>query len=347
MLQTSKAHELMNSVQLVELVVEDDPAHAQQLGVISTPTLCAVRRGPGGIEKVWQQAMPRDLVHLLEWAGWTAGLTPTSRPGADAALQRTSNPSTSPIAPSPQVPYAPQQALTNYATAQAFQTIPLVATPTPPPVALAMSSPPVYVQQSPPTIVLGPTPPANVVVAQSAPTCPTVSLAAAACPAPVPATPTPQAPTQATVTMAAQAPAYSVLPQAATAAASTPQTVGMGLILCNPNPIDRMLGAIGRTLAQRGLPRLQMNAATPATFSPTLVPVSQAGVQLAQPQVNGQLYYVQPNAQSAPPQLPTTYASPQQAAPVMASPQGSLLSGQANTQNGSPPSLWSRLLHKN
>jgi hypothetical protein len=194
--------------------------------------------------------------------------------------------------------------------------------------------------------VLGPTPPANVVVAQSAPTCPTVSLATAACPAPVAVTPTPQAPMQATVTVAPQAQAYSVLPQTTTAGASTPQTVGMGLILCNPNPIDRMIGAIGRTLAQRGLPRLQMNAATPATFSPTLVPVSQAGVPLAQPQANGQLYYVQPGAQSVPPQPSTIYASPQQAAAVTASPQGTLISGQAHTQNGSSPSLWSRLLHK-
>jgi hypothetical protein len=119
-------------------------------------------------------------------------------------------------------------------------------------------------------------------------------------------------------------------PVAAPTAQAAP---GIGLVLCNPNAIDRLIGAIGRLLAQRGLPRLQMNAATPATFTPTLVPMTQAGVPLAlgQPQ-QPQTYAM------APPAVPQS-----QQAPVMPSPQG----GPAGVPNAGSTSLWSRLFHKN
>jgi hypothetical protein len=101
--------------------------------------------------------------------------------------------------------------------------------------------------------------------------------------------------------------------------------------------VDRMIGALGRLLAQRGLPRLQMNPGTPATFTPSLVPVSQAGVPVTQPQAQ-QLYYAQPPVAPAP--------SPQQALPVSASPQGAFNPGQPYPQSGTSP-FWSKLFHKN
>jgi hypothetical protein len=120
-------------------------------------------------------------------------------------------------------------------------------------------------------------------------------------------------------------------PQAAVSAPTAQAAPGIGLVLCNPNAIDRLIGALGRCLAQRGLPRLQMNAATPATFAPTLVPVSQAGLQLPLGQPQPQTYAMTPPA------------VPAQQAPVMPSPQG----GPSGVQNAGNSSLWSRLFHKN
>ena len=147
------------------------------------------------------------------------------------------------------------------------------------------------------------------------------------------------------------------VPQPALAAAPVQQqsplgTAAIGLILSNPNLFDRILGAIGRLLAQRGMPRLQMNPATPASFSPALIPASQAALiaqpQAGQPAIPQQLYYAppgqnapqQPNCPPSQPNCPTP--SPQQP-PVTPSPQGAYAAPSHSHQGGS--SLLGRLFH--
>src|SRR4051794_1972271 len=127
MLRTNRARELASRVQLVELVAEDDPARVRQLAVASTPSLCFLRRGQTGIEKVAQQAMPRDLVSLLEWLNWMAGTTTTTaRSAVDPAIERTSHPGNLTVQPSPQSPQSPPYPVPSYAPAQPLQTIPVV-----------------------------------------------------------------------------------------------------------------------------------------------------------------------------------------------------------------------------
>jgi hypothetical protein len=347
MLQTNRARELATAIQLVELVAEDDPARVRQLGVSGTPSLCFLRRGQAGIEKVAQQAMPRDLGSLLEWVSWSAGTTAAvARSSVDPALERTGHPGILTVQPSPQSPpQSPVCPLPSYTPPQTLQTVPVVTTPAAPPVAITMSSPPVYIQQGAPTVVLGPAPPPNVVVAQ-APLCfPTLSLGAAPVAAPTTITPSPQAQSPAMAAMGPQAQMLCAVPQTMASPALAPQQApGLALILSEPNMADRMIGALGRLLAQRGLPRLQMNPGTPATFTPSLVPVSQAGVPVVQPQAQ-QLYYAQPPAQGAPPLAPAP--SPQQALPVNASPQGAFNPNQPYPQSGASPPFWSKLFHKN
>jgi hypothetical protein len=343
MLQTARAHELTSAVQLVELVADEDPSRVRQLGVTGTPSLCVLRRGQAGIEKVAQQAMPTDVNSLLEWVSWTAGAAVTAKTTIDPALVRTAHPGNPQIQPSPQAPQAPVSPVPVYAPPQPVQSIPVVTTPVPPPLAITMSAPPVYVQQAAPTVVLGPAPPANVIVAQSPLTFPTVSLASTACASPTMITPSPQAQSQAMAPVMPQAQGLYAVPQPV--AQAPQQAAGLALILSNPNMIDRMIGALGRLLAQRGLPRLQMNPGTPATFSPSMVPVSQAGVPVAQPQAQ-QLYYAQPPTQASPPQTYAPVPTPQQPPPVSASPQGSVTFGQHSSHGGSSP-FWSKFFHNN
>jgi hypothetical protein len=324
MIRTPRARELRAKMEFVELTLEDDGARVRQLGVAGTPALCVLRRRGVVIEKYLEQAMPRDLAGLLEWAEWTANVASVpGRPAVDPALARTGLSGGQAVQASPQVPQAPPQAAVPSAPAQAFATVPVVTAPTPPPVALALSSPPIYLQQAAPTVVVGPTPPANVFVTHAAAP-PTAPLSGAPSLSPQAAV---QPPLQLTLAAPQAQPTLGLLqPQAAVAAPTAQAAPGVGLVLCNPNAIDRLIGAIGRLLAQRGLPRLQMNAATPATFTPTLVPFSQAGLPLALGQ----------------PQTPTAVPQAQQA-PVMPSPQG----GPAGVQSPGNASLWSRLFHKN
>ena len=92
-----------------------------------TPSLCFLRRGQAGIEKVAQQAMPRDLGNLLEWVNWTAGTTATTaRSTVDPALERTGHPGMLTVQPSPQSPQSPLYPAPSYVPAQTLQTIPVV-----------------------------------------------------------------------------------------------------------------------------------------------------------------------------------------------------------------------------
>jgi hypothetical protein len=344
MLQTNRARELASGVQLVELVAEDDPARVRQLGVAGTPSLCLLRRGRAGIEKAAQQAMPRDLGSLLQWVSWAAGTTASAAGSSiDPALERTAQTGILAVQPSPQSPPSPVYSVPSNAPPQTLQTIPVVNTPAAPPVAITMSSPPVYIQQGAPTVVLGPAPPPNVVVAQ-APLCfPTLSLAAAPVSASTTITPSPQVQSPAMPIAAPQGQMPCAMPQTMAAPAAQ-QAPGVALILSNPNIVDRMIGAFGSLLAQRGLPRLQMNPGTPATFTPSLLPLSQAGVSVVQPPAQ-QLYYAQSPAQSAPPLTPAP--SPQLAIPVTASPQGASSPGQPYPQSAASQPFWSKLFHKN
>jgi hypothetical protein len=346
MMQTNRARELASSVQLIELVAEDDPARVRQLGVAGTPSLCFLRRGQTGIEKVAQQAMPRDVDSLLEWVSWATGRSATvGKTAVDSALERTSHPGILSVQPSPQSLQSPVYPVPSYAPMQTLQTIPLMTTSAAPPVAVSMTSPPVYIQQAAPTVVLGPAPSPNVVVAQ-APLCfPTLSPAAAPVSPPIAITPSPQAQSPAIGVIGGQAQMVCAVQQSMASPASAPQQpAGLALILSNPNIVDRMIGALGRLLAQRGLPRLQMNPGTPATFTPSLLPFSQAGVPVVQPQPQ-QLYFAQQQAQAAPPVGPAP--SPQQSPPVNASPQGVFNPGQRYSQSGASLPFWSKLFHKN
>ena len=371
LVDSPRAQSMIESVQLIEVVAEESPSRLRQLGVTSTPTICVIRRNQNRIEKTAQQIMPRDLPAALDWvASVHRTSVSAARPPIDPALQRTHQPTYYQAQASPQVPQLapptqqmapptpqpPQQSVPQY-SAPPMQGVPVVNAPSQPPVAVTMSAPPVYVQQSAPTVVLGPTPPPNVVIAQAAPSMPTVSMSvpmqsppqmmlsapqpqpqpmmAAPQPQPMMAAPQPQpmmAVPQPQPMMAVPQPQPMMAvpqPQPMMAvpqpqpmmAVPQPQpmmgvpqpqqsflgTAAIGLILNNPNLIDRILGAIGRLLAQRGLPRLQMNPATPASFSPTMVPASQAGFYAMpqQPQMaNGvpgvpqQLYYVPPPART-------------------------------------------------
>ena len=115
-------------------------------------------------------------------------------------------------------------------------------------------------------------------------------------------------------------------------------TAAIGLLLNNPGLIDRLLGALGRLLMRRGLPRVEMNAATPAAFqapasytmapaaapfaaAPSFVPAGQPAL-FAIPQI--------PVMSAAPPAAPAAAppvfyaaptASPQGETPIYASPQ--------------------------
>ena len=120
--------------------------------------------------------------------------------------------------------------------------------------------------------------------------------------------------------MMAPAPQPMMAPGAPVPQQSLATTATIGLLLNNPGVLDRLLGAIGRHLAARGQPRIQMSPAAPASFSPTLVPAAQAGMlsipagqaEAGVPAVPQQLYYVPPQGQGAPPQptpTPQGYAN--------------------------------------
>jgi hypothetical protein len=341
MLGSPRARQLMDAAQFVEVVAEEEPARVRQLGVGTAPVVCVIRKNKEIIEKEAQRAMPRGTASLIDWVESTVqDLAPVPQPVVDAELQRSHFQVHAAAQASPQVPQyspppPPQQAPPQQSPPYSppLQGVPVVNAPSPPPVAVTMSSPPVYVQQSAPTVVLGPTPPPNIVIAQAVPSMPTVSMAVPAQSPPqmmlsappqqqpMMALPQPQSQPQPQPMMAAPQPQpMMAVPQPAPAAAVPQQsivgTAALGLILSNPNLIDRLLGAIGRLLAQRGLPRLQLNQAAPASFSPTMVPVSQAGfvtqlqLQSGIPAVPQQLYNVPPQEQPCPPKQPPQASCP-------------------------------------
>ena len=279
MLQTNRARELASAVQLIEFVAEDDPRQspATWSDRHSQPLFFAARSD--GIEKVAQQAMPRDLNNLLEWVNWTTGTAATvGRSAVDPALERASHPGILTVQPSPQSPQSPVYPVPSYAPAQTLKTIPVVTTPAAPPVVISMTSPPVYIQQAAPTVVLGPAPPPDVIV-PSTPLLPHTFDGGrtrfcshddhSESSNPVAGNGGNESPSSNAVRGATGNGGTGSAPQ---------QSAGLALILSEPNMVDRMIGALGRLLAQRGLPRLQMNPGTPATFTPSVLPLSQAGV---------------------------------------------------------------------
>jgi hypothetical protein len=150
----------------------------------------------------------------------------------------------------------------------------------PPSSAPVMVQPPagqVVVQPAPLNVTVGPTPPPQ--VTYMAPTMAAPPMMATAVPAPnafagpPPAqpmmAPPPAAPEPA---FAPPQPAYGV-PQPGPAMGYGPApaaglgSMAMGMMLTNPNILDRMLGGFGRLLAERSYPRIRMNPESPSLFS--------------------------------------------------------------------------------
>lgn len=279
MLESPQARGLAQTAQFVELVAEDHPSRVRQLGVTSAPVVCAIRRNESRIEKVAQRAVPREAGHLLQWIEAIGEeVATTAAPPRDADLTRTHFPQQDQASPqAPPLAAPPKQAMTPPTTTTQLQAVPVLNAPSQPPVAVAMPSHQVYIQPSAPTVVLGPTPPPNIVVTQTTPSTPTITMAVPVQSPPTTITPSPQS-------LVAQPSPQSVLavPQntfapvaAAPQPAAGPTTVG--LVLTNPGPIDRCLGALGRMLAQRGMPRLQLTQAQQIALTPAMLQTLQGG----------------------------------------------------------------------
>ncbi|HEX8200964.1 MAG TPA: hypothetical protein VF590_10775, partial [Isosphaeraceae bacterium] len=201
--------------------------------------------------------------------------------------------------PQPQMGY-PSPPQMSYPT-QPQMAIPVVNAQSQPAMGVAMPSQSVFVQPTSPTVVVGAAPPPNVVFTNAMPSMPSVSMALppamssppqmmmgmpsppSAPPAqPMMSVPQPQPQPQPQPMMGFPQPQPMMGMTQPMQGAAQPQqglatAAAVGLILNNPGLIDRLLGALGRLLSQRGQPRIQMNPATPQTFQGG-VPLAQAGV---------------------------------------------------------------------
>ena len=337
--QAPQARELSRAGQIVSLGMEANATRMRRMGVTSAPMILVYGRGSKGLELAGSMLQPKDTESAIAWLE-ALGAVPPSSAKADAAVVRTSHqhiasPQASPQAPPPAVYQAPPPPQPASPPQPAPPTVlaPVMSSPPQMPVVVSAPSTPVVFQPQAATIVVGPQPPPNIVFANAPPSAPNIMMMAPSSPTPnmFMAAPPPQP-------MAAPQPMMAAAPQPMMAAgAPVPQqsfatTAAIGLILNNPGVIDRLLGAIGRHLAARGQPRIQMSPATPASFSPTLVPAAQAGMfSLPIGQVGGgvpavpqQLYYAPPQGQGAPSQptaMPQAYAtaplpSPQSSPPA-------------------------------
>ncbi len=178
-------------------------------------------------------------------------------------------------APPAQAPPSPPQ---TYAAPQPQPVYAMV--PQQPVYGAPMASPPVMVQPPAGQVVVQPSP-LNVMVAPSPPPQVTYMAPAMAAPAPAYAPAPAAAPAYSPPANAfaaappAAPPAYSppaaAAPQPAYGApapmASPLGGMAMGLMMTNPNVLDRLLGGLGRLLAERSYPRVRMNPESPSLFS--------------------------------------------------------------------------------
>lgn len=315
-----QAHALSQAGQIVSLGMEANAARMRRMGVTSAPVILVYGRGSKGLELAGRLLHPKDAESAIAWLE-ALGAVPASSAMADAAVVRTghqhnASPQASPQAPPPvyQAPPSPQPAPPPQA-APPTVLAPVMSSPSQVPVVVSAPSTPVVFQPQAATIVVGPQPPPNIVFASAPPSAPNIMMMAPSSPTPnmFMAAPAPQ-PVAAPQPMMAPAPQPMMAAGAPVPQQSLATTATIGLLLNNPGVIDRLLGAIGRHLATRGQPRIQMSPATPASFSPTLVTAAQAGmfslptgqVEGGVPAVPQQLYYVPPQGQGAPSQPTAT-----------------------------------------
>lgn len=275
LLSLNSVQEMSRSGTFVELPLELDPNTAKLLKVQAANSILVYGGDGRRIRLVGHKSGLEDpylLARWLETMGLVAGGGPRIDPSVSQASHFHQQPS--PQQPVPQVPISPQPP-TQFMMPVAQPTMaPVYTAPALAPTVVSPPSAPVVVQPSAPTVVVGPTPAPNIIFAQSAPAAPSVTMMAAPAPTPsvmmmapqpVQAAPMAMAPVQAL----APAPMMATQPQQ-----SVVGTTVVGLLLSNPNLIDRILGAIGRLLARRGQPRMEMTQ-TPAMMAmPTAVPVS-------------------------------------------------------------------------
>ncbi|MFM7129830.1 MAG: hypothetical protein ACKO0V_10785, partial [bacterium] len=194
-----------------------------------------------------------------------------------------------PAQPEPPRPYSAPPAPTS-APPQEYSAPPAQPQPQPQPVYAMVPQQPVYgapaaapvtvqppagqvvVQPSPLNVMVAPTPPPQVTYMAPAYSPPAYSPPAAA-PAYSPPAPAPNA--FAAPPAPAPAPAYSppvaAAPQpsyGASAPMSSPLgSMAMGMMMTNPNLLDRFIGGLGRLMAERSYPRVRMNPESPSLFS--------------------------------------------------------------------------------
>ena len=142
-----------------------------------------------------------------------------------------------------------------------------------PPVTVQPPAGQVVVQPSPLNVMVAPTPPPQVTYMAPAYSPPAYSPPPAAAPAYSPPAPAPNA--FAAPPAPAAAPAYSppaaAAPQPAFGAGAPMSSplggMAMGMMMTNPNLLDRFIGGLGRLMAERSYPRVRMNPESPSMFS--------------------------------------------------------------------------------
>ncbi len=329
---------LAATVNFAEMPVEIYPDRVEALNVQSHPTLLVYGKGSHGLDLCSFTSEAKDAPTAM---AWLHSLTQSNEvasnssesPSLDPEVQPTGGQAAYPTSqvPTPQAVPVPQPAPTYLPqptpTYQVQQ--PVAAIPAPSPVYLQTAPPPMVIQQQPQQIIIPPTPPPQVTVLQS------VSAPAAAAPTPnqffvTPTQPQPAQgqpmagqpqpqPMMAQPMMAQPMMAQPMIaqPQPMAGALQPQQSVvgatAIALLLNNPNFIDRLIGGLGRHLAQRGQPRLQMAPQAPAAMQIPAAGLGAIPMQAGIP-LQGQAMQVQ---QAYPVQA---YAQPEQAAIPMAVP---------------------------
>lgn len=257
-----KFQALSRAGQFIELNAGSEQAAMTRFGITSFPALRVFRKGPEGLVLAASQDGLKDAYAMIGWLS-TAGIeaaTSSPVPSIDPSLVQANYPSPSGQGPTPPPP--PSAPAPPPAAPPATVSLPVTSVysaPGPGPVVLSAPTTPVVFQPQASQIVVGPTPPPNIFIASGPSTPPNITMMAPA----APATP----PQLMLGAPSAPAAAPGLAPAAPpNQAQSGPAALALGYVLTNPGVIDRILGAIGRLLASRSNPRIQMAPSMPATF---------------------------------------------------------------------------------
>jgi hypothetical protein len=268
---------------LAEMPAEQHADRIRALGVSHLPAVLVYGRNEAGMQLVAHRLGVTDPYQVTGWLaslGLERAAIADATPPVDPTVQRTGAgslptgqypsgqapppPPSWPTAPPPQAPPAPPQMYV-----QQVPVTPTYAAPSPTPLVVAPPTQPVVVAPPAQTIMVAPAPPPNIIF--SAPTQPTVMMAPVGS-APVGSAPTNAflAPSQPAMAPVAMAPApVAMAPSAPVAMAPVGQApqVGQGpvtaafMTLVAPTLFERLLGAIGQRLAEKGQPRLSVGQA--------------------------------------------------------------------------------------